>query len=171
MNHADLPLPSISRGVSLSASYMPADGAAGETGLGAAAAAPGWTVAERSAIAGVKARVVEALLAADMRFDRITFPFAIHHRVVVRTVRHGFEGRAHLRSSEVAHMLDAWARSRGGAEIYAWQAVALAADAVAQRCGRALPCEIDEAVDGLLVDRGLGFVRHVRRLVRGGHLP
>lgn len=143
----------------------------GREGTGAAPAARTWTPAERAAVAGVKERAVEALLEAGMTFDRIGFPFALHHRIVVRTVRRGFEGREHLRAREVAEMLDAWARTNGGAEIYAWQAVALAADAVAERCGRSLPPEIDAAVDGLLVDRGLGFVRHVRRLVVAGLPP
>lgn len=127
-----------------------------------------WTVAERAAVAGVKARAVDALLAANMTFDRVAFPFALHHRIVVRTVRRGFGGRAHLRSREVADMLEAWAWRHGGAEIYAWQAVALAADAISGRSGMPVPAGIDEAVDGLLVDRGLGFVRHVRRLVGDG---
>ncbi|ACS43265.1 hypothetical protein [Methylorubrum extorquens] len=140
-------------------------------GSDAAVAVRGWTAAERSTIAGVKVRAVEALLRADMIFDSIGFPFALHHRIVVRTVRRGFEGRTHLRSREVSDMLDEWARSRGGAEIYAWQAVALAADAVAERSGRALPPEIDGSVESLLVDRGLGFVRHVRRLVATGQPP
>ncbi|MFC6046625.1 hypothetical protein ACFPYM_02105 [Methylobacterium hispanicum] len=125
-------------------------------------------MAERSAVADVKARAVDALLAANMTFDRVAFPFALHHRVVVRTVRRGLEGRTHLRSREVADMLEAWAWHHGGAEIYAWQAVALAADAISGRSGLPVPAGLDEAVDARLVDRGLGFVRHVRRIVEAG---
>jgi hypothetical protein len=124
-----------------------------------------WTRDERATISGIKARAIELLSEAGVTAHRVNFPFAIHHRVVVRSIRRGFEGRAHLRASEVSDLLEAWSRENGGAEIYAWQAVALSSDVLATKSRIALPDEIDTAIDGLLVDRGLGFVRHVRRLL------
>lgn len=122
-----------------------------------------WTRDERATISGIKARAIELLSEAGVTAHRVNFPFAIHHRIVVRSIRRGFEGRAHLRASEVSDLLEAWSRENGGAEIYAWQAVALSSDALAAKSRIVLPDEIDTAIDGLLVDRGLGFVRHVRR--------
>ncbi|WP_447703062.1 hypothetical protein [Methylobacterium fujisawaense] len=124
-----------------------------------------WTRDERATISGIKARAIELLSEAGVTAHRVNFPFAIHHRVVVRSIRRGFEGRAHLRASEVSDLLESWSRENGGAEIYAWQAVALSSDALAAKNGIALPDEVDTAIDGLLVDRGLGFVRHVRRML------
>ncbi len=108
---------------------------------------------------------MDELSAAGIPLDRVGFPFATHHRIVVRTVRRGFEGRTHLRANEVSDLLEAWSRARGGAEAYAWQAVGLASDALAAKHQRRLPEELDGIIDSMLVDRGLGFVRHVRRLL------
>lgn len=136
-----------------------------EGGMQAAACPKIWTRDERATISGIKARAIELLSEAGVTAHRVNFPFAIHHRVVVRSIRRGFEGRAHLRAGEVSDLLEAWSRENGGAEIYAWQAVALSSEALAAKSRIALPDEIDTAIDGLLVDRGLGFVRHVRRLL------
>jgi hypothetical protein len=136
-----------------------------EGGMQADACRKVWTRDERATISGIKARAIELLSEAGVTAHRVNFPFAIHHRVVVRSIRRGFEGRAHLRASEVSDLLESWSRENGGAEIYAWQAVALSSDALAAKNGIALPDEVDTAIDGLLVDRGLGFVRHVRRML------
>jgi hypothetical protein len=136
-----------------------------ETGMQADARRKVWTRGERATISGIKDRAIELLSDAGVDAHRVNFPFAIHHRVVVRSVRRGFEGRTHLRAREVSDLLEAWSRENGGAEIYAWQAVALSSDALAAKCRIVLPDEIETAIDGLLVDRGLGFVRHVRRLL------
>lgn len=124
-----------------------------------------WTRGERATIRSIKERALDGLSDAGIAVHRVGFPFATHHRVVVRTIRRGFEGRTHLRTMEVSDLLEAWSRDHGGAEAYAWQAVGLAADALAAKSQRRLPDDLDGAIDRLLVDRGLGFVRHVRRLL------
>ena len=124
-----------------------------------------WTRGERATIRAIKERAIEGLSGAGIPVDCVGFPFATHHRIVVRTVRRGFGGRTHLRAKEVSDLLEAWSREHGGAEAYAWQAVGLASDALAAKCMRQLPDDLDGAIDRLLVDRGLGFVRHVRRML------
>lgn len=131
----------------------------------AASAAKIWTRGERATIRAIKERAYEGLSGAGIAVRRVGFPFATHHRIVVRTIRRGFEGRTHLRAMEVSDLLQAWSREHGGAEAYAWQAVGLASDALAAKHGRRLPDDLDEIIDSMLVDRGLGFVRHVRRLL------
>jgi hypothetical protein len=124
-----------------------------------------WTRGERATIRAIKERALEGLSNAGISVHRVGFPFATHHRIVVRTIRRGFEGRTHLRAMEVSDLLEAWSRDHGGAEAYAWQAVGLASDALAARHRRPLPDDLDGIIDSILVDRGLGFVRHVRRLL------
>lgn len=124
-----------------------------------------WTRGERATIRAIKERAFEDLSHAGIPVHRVGFPFATHHRIVVRSVRRGFEGRTHLRAMEVSDLLESWSREHGGAEAYAWQAVGLAADALAAKHDRRLPEDLDGIIDGMLVDRGLGFVRHVRRLL------
>jgi hypothetical protein len=124
-----------------------------------------WTRGERATIRAIKERAYEGLSAAGIAVHRVGFPFATHHRIVVRTIRRGFEGRTHLRAMEVSDLLEAWSREHGGAEAYAWQAVGLASDALAAKHGLRLPGDLDDVIDSMLVDRGLGFVRHVRRLL------
>lgn len=126
-----------------------------------------WTRGERATIGAIKERALQGLSDAGIQVRRVGFPFATHHRIVVRTIRRGFEGRAHLRAREVSDLLEAWSRENGGAEAYAWQAVGLASDALAAKHRLRLPEDLDGIIDGMLVDRGLGFVRHVRRLLAG----